>query len=77
MNNDIKYTLIMKTKYIYYLTFLALTVLFNWSCEKEYEAPTGEPNHVFVTTSAGDQPVDIQVNDDADFIDLSRGVTER
>ena len=56
---------------------LALTMLFIWSCEDEWEAPTAEPNHAYITTSFGGVTNRMQVNDKMSFIDLSRGVESR
>ncbi len=47
------------------------------ACEKEYEAPSGEPNHAYVTTSFGNVSSRVQVNGVMSFIDLSRGVQSR
>ena len=59
------------------LIWMLLIMLVTWACEKEYVAPTSEPNDVLIQTSFGNLPSRIQVNGDMDFIDLSRGVTER
>lgn len=56
---------------------LALAMLFMWSCEDEWEAPTEEPNHAYITTSFGGVTNRMQVNDKMSFIDLSRGVESR
>ena len=47
-------------KYIGFTLSLALVLL--WSCEEEYEAPTAEPNHAYVTTSFGGVTNRMQVN---------------
>ena len=69
----------MKMKNIFkYLGFtLSLALVLLWSCEEEYEAPTAEPNHAYVTTSFGGVTNRMQVNSKMAVIDLSRGVTSR
>ena len=67
----------MKIRYLYLTALLTVALFFTWSCEKEYMAPTGDPNHEFVTSGAGDQAIVMQVNSTMDFIDLSRGVVDR
>lgn len=56
---------------------LAVATVFMWSCEEEYEAPTAEPNHAYITTSFGGVTNRLQINGDMTFIDLSRGVESR
>lgn len=53
---------------------LSALVLVLAACEKDYEAPTGEPNHVMAFTSFGNVPSITQVYEEITFIDLSRGV---
>lgn len=66
----------MKRIYKFWM-FVALVALVVWGCEKEYVAPTDEPNDILITTSFGILTPRIQVNSDMDFIDLSRGVVDR
>ena len=54
---------------------LATVVL--WSCEDEWEAPTAEPNHAYITTSFGGVTNRLQINGEMTFIDLSRGIESR
>lgn len=60
-----------------YLGFLVLATVVLWSCENEWEAPTAEPNHAYITTSFGGVTNRLQINDAMTFIDLSRGVETR
>lgn len=66
----------MKLAYKFWI-FIAATVLTVWACEKEYVAPTEEPNDILITTSFGNVSARLQVFGDMDFIDLSRGVVDR
>lgn len=60
-----------------YLGFLALAAVVLWSCEDEWEAPTEEPNHAYITTSFGGVTNRLQINGSMTFIDLSRGIESR
>lgn len=62
-------------KYLGFAISLALVAL--WSCEEDYEAPTAEPNHAYITTSFGGVTNRMQVNSKMTVIDLSRGVKSR
>lgn len=62
-------------KYLGFTLSLGLVLL--WSCEEEYEAPTADPNHAFVTTSFGGVTNRMQVNSKMAVIDLSRGISSR
>lgn len=67
----------MKNSYKILGLFLSLFLVIFWSCEDEYEMPTAEPNHAYITTSFGGVTNRMQVNDKMSFIDLSRGIESR
>jgi len=67
----------MKNIFIKLGFVLSLAAVILWSCEEEYEAPTAEPNHAYITTSFGGVTNRMQVNGKMTFIDLSRGVESR
>ena len=47
------------------------------ACDDDYDAPTSEPSHAYVTTSFGLKDKTMQVNSEMTLIDLSRGVVTR
>ena len=67
----------MKNSYKILGLFFSLFLIVFWACEDEYEMPTAEPNHAYITTSFGGVTNRMQVNDKMSFIDLSRGIESR
>lgn len=66
----------MNKRYIKF-SIVAIFALFFAACEKDYDAPSGEPNHNMVESSLKNSGNEMQVNGSFYLYDFSRGVESR